>query len=541
MNLDIQRLDHLGIVGGVIKDLQIIEMVDERIKPDDKEEITTGEAIAGMILNGLGFTQKPLSLTPQFFKNKPLDLLFRENVTAEHFNRFKLGRSLDKVYDYGLEMLFGEISLKVCESEGIDLTFNHHDTSTFSLSGEYLPDTDEKAVKILNGHSKDHRPDLKQAVLEIIVSQDGGIPILCKCHDGNRSDSVIFRNRNKKLIQSFKDSNPPRYNVMDSKGYSEKNAENLSRLPFITIIPGTIKARQELVDQFLESKNQWKEIGEEGYSYQSFEVEHYKINQRWLVIFSEKAFHRSEKTIEKKVKKEADGLKKSLFHLQAKRFSKKKEATEALEKISSKLKYHKLEKAEYQKHIKYEGRGKPSPKSKIKCISWQITSSYCKNNEVIEADKKRGACFVIGTSILTLELSDKEVFSAYKNQSTVERGFRFLKDPLFFTSSLFVKKPSRVEGLLMVMVLSLLVYSIAERRMRNILKKSKETLPNQIGQQTKTPTLRWVFQMMDGINFVKMEVNGKLSRIINGMNDTHMKIAILFGKTVSNLYQIPDS
>ena len=51
----VERLDHLGLIAGVIKDLRITEMINERIVPDDQEEITTGQAIAGMIVNGLGF------------------------------------------------------------------------------------------------------------------------------------------------------------------------------------------------------------------------------------------------------------------------------------------------------------------------------------------------------------------------------------------------------------------------------------------------------------------------------------------------------
>lgn len=73
-------------------------MINARLVPDSQEEITPGEAVAGMILNGLGFANRPLSLTPQFFTNKPLDLLCREGVCAERFNRFKLGRTLDAVY-----------------------------------------------------------------------------------------------------------------------------------------------------------------------------------------------------------------------------------------------------------------------------------------------------------------------------------------------------------------------------------------------------------------------------------------------------------
>jgi transposase len=89
---------------------------------------------------------------------------------------------------------------------------------------------------------------------------------------------------------------------------------------------------------------------------------------------------------------------------------------------------------------------------------------------------------------------------AYKNQNnTVERGFRFLKDPLMFTSSLFVKKPERIMGLLMVMTLALLVYSIAQRRLHKVLKEVQETLPNQIRKETAKPTLRWIFQLLDGI------------------------------------------
>ena len=45
----------------------------------------------------------------------------------------------------------------------------------------------------------------------------------------------------------------------------------------------------------------------------------------------------------------------------------------------------------------------------------------------------------------------------YKDQGvSVERGFRFLKAPLFFAHSLFLKKPERIMALLMIMGLSLM-------------------------------------------------------------------------------------
>jgi transposase len=76
-NCSVERLDHLGIVAGVIKDLKIIELIDEKLGIYKDESISVGETVAGMIINGLGFSNKPMSLTPLFFEHIPLELLFR--------------------------------------------------------------------------------------------------------------------------------------------------------------------------------------------------------------------------------------------------------------------------------------------------------------------------------------------------------------------------------------------------------------------------------------------------------------------------------
>jgi Domain of unknown function (DUF4277) len=78
----VERLDHLGVIAAVIKDLGLIDMINARLVPDPQEGLTPGEAVAGMILNGLGFANRPLSLTPQFFATKPLDLLFHDGIRA---------------------------------------------------------------------------------------------------------------------------------------------------------------------------------------------------------------------------------------------------------------------------------------------------------------------------------------------------------------------------------------------------------------------------------------------------------------------------
>jgi anti-sigma regulatory factor (Ser/Thr protein kinase) len=57
----VERLDHLGVIASVIKDLGLMNMIDRHLVPDAQEVMTPGEAVAGMILNGVGFAHRPLS------------------------------------------------------------------------------------------------------------------------------------------------------------------------------------------------------------------------------------------------------------------------------------------------------------------------------------------------------------------------------------------------------------------------------------------------------------------------------------------------
>ena len=536
-SVSVERLDHLGVVASVIKDLRLIEMIDARLLVHDQEEITAGEAVAGMILNGLGFSDRPLTLTPQFFANKPLDLLFHEGVRAEMFNRFKLGRTLDEASGYGCDLLLSELALSVCLQEGIDTRFNHLDTTSFSLTGDYVPASDEHAIAITHGYSKDHRPDLKQAVLELMVSQDGGVPLMSKSWDGNASDTQIFQERAQALLATFQGSPSPRYLVADAKLYTEENAPNLAKLGFITRIPGTLKLVSQMITQALTWDTwQWLDATTR---YQRIALCHYGMAQRWLVVWSHASLERAEASVNKACQREAEAVKKQLFHLQAKRFETPSQAQQALSELANQWRYHQVQSYALSDHKRYAKKGRPMADTPIKALEWQMQAQVRPNAERLEEAKQHKACWVLGTNIEAEQLSDAEVITGYKGQAQAEGGFRFLKDPLFFVSSLFVKKPCRIQGLLMVMTLALLVYSVAQRRLRRELARQNETIPNQIHQPTNRPTLRWVFQVLEGIERVRLMVEGQVRDLITGLHEVKIKILRLFGEQVCHVYQLP--
>jgi transposase len=521
----------------VIKDLKIAELIDGKLGTYPDESLSAGETVVGMIINGLGFSNKPLSLTPLFFQHCPLPLLFREGVKAEDFNRFKLGRVLDRCHAYGTELLFSEISLAVCRQENVETRFNSLDSTSFTLSGDYLAKTDDDTVAIKLGYSKDHRPDLKQVMLEMMVCHDGGIPLLGKALDGNASDNTVFKERSKLLIDSFKASETPRYLIADCKLYTAENAENLKDLLFITRIPNTIKQVGETIEQALAKPNDWK-ILDDDRKMQTFNIEHYGIQQRWHVVSSETSRQRAIKAVDKRVKKALELVEKQVFHLQAKRFACREDATREAQNLAKKWKYHGLKNSQIVEHLTYEGKGRPKKDQQPTKIEYQIIVETESDADKIAQEKAKEGHYIIGGNTDSKALSDAEVVAAYKEQHQVERGFRFLKDPLFFVSSLFVKNPKRIMALLMVMLLSLLVYGIAERRMRACLVERKETLPNQIHQATEAPTLRWVFQLLTGIHCLEISTGEHTQQVIEGLTPLREKILSLFGVTVANLYQL---
>lgn len=132
----------------------------------------------------------------------------------------------------------------------------------------------------------------------------------------------------------------------------------------------------------------------------------------------------------------------------------------------------------------------------------------------IEIRKKEAGRFILATNLVdnNEKLKPSEILTTYKNQQSCERGFRFLKDPLFFADSFFVENPQRIETMLFLMSLCLLVYNLGQRELRNSLKRIKIGINNQLGKLTLSPTLRWVFQCFQGIHFLTLN---SVNQIVN--------------------------
>ncbi|MFN7853320.1 MAG: IS1634 family transposase, partial [Dolichospermum sp.] len=212
--MEIQNIDHLGIVAGIIDSIGIVEIINELIGVEKDEKVNAGQVVKAMIINGLGFVSKPLYMFPKYFETIACEHLIGAGVKPEYLNDDKLGRVMDKLFIKGLDTIFFIIAVKAAQKFGVSLSTSHLDSSSMHVHGQYntsLPEVifesqkvenspelkelevkSPKEITITYGYSRDHRPDLKQFIIEMICSGDGDIPIFLKLASGNQADSSCF-------------------------------------------------------------------------------------------------------------------------------------------------------------------------------------------------------------------------------------------------------------------------------------------------------------------------------------------------------------
>ena len=178
-------------------------------------------------------------------------------------------------------------------------------------------------------------------------------------------------------------------------------------------------------------------------------------------------------------------------------------------------------------------RGRPK-KDEAVTVSFKIEARIALNDNALDEERKLLGRFVLASN--EVDLDPETMLNYYKGQLTVEHGFRFLKDKCFHVSEVYLKKEERIESLCMIMVLSLLIYSFAEWRLREKLKETGQTVPNQINKPTQRPTMRWVFEIFMGVIVSVVTSGGKIIKVSVNMTSTQIAILKLLGQECENYY-----
>lgn len=530
-------MDHHGLVAAVSRDLGIADKINKRIgSKDPRRKVQPGLAVMAMIINGLGFTNRRLYLTPQFFQSKAIAFLFKEQVSAKDFDDHALGKCLDEISEYGSSRLYGEVAFEIAMEQGLMGSQGHLDSTSFSLHGEYATDEGSQTIEVAHGYSKDYRPDLKQVMMSLTMSGPANLPIWMEPLDGNSSDKKSFHETIARVrqFQSELGACESFSWIADSALYSAEKLLACKDVIWVSRVPENIKECKQLVSTPA-SQIDWVN-GSNGYTWMEVPSTYGGINQRWLLVFSQQAYEREKKTLSSKIKKEELACSKDCWHLGNQVLGCMKDAQEQVRQLQKKYRFHHIEYT-LEPIEKYVGRGRPNPSTPKELQGYKVHCLIRQNDDFIESTLMRKGRFVLATNQLdTKVLPAAHILSDYKEQQGVEGGFRFLKDPWFMVDSFFVKTKRRIEALMAVMTLCLLVYNFAQYQIRKNLQDQNESLPNQLGKPIQNPTVKWLFQCMEGIAIIVSETQA----MITNLDDLRCKIIRLFGASACQIYGITE-
>jgi transposase len=532
-----QVLDHLGLVAGMFDELSIGDIIDRATQQNpEMRDLTAGEAVKAMVLNGLGFVNHALYLVPRFFQNKPTSRLIAPRVKPAQLNDDALGRALDTLYHYGVTALYSLIATTAAKRLGLAPHFAHLDTTSLHVDGQYNSEDEPEAevMHITRGYSRDHRPALKQVMLALIVEHQAGIPLLMKPLSGNSSEAHECGQVVKDHIAQLQTTYGTTSLVADSALYNADNLQPLAetQIKWMTRVPATLRAAQVALAQ---ANPQTMAPLSPGYRYQALTSTYGGGAQRWMLVYSEHRHTQAQRTVDKQLLTQGQREVAAFQHLSRQTFACAADAQQALATLTHGLHATYLHHSVVRATPRYGRRGRPRqgtpPAHLIYTIEGALASSLTARPPRVDQE----SCFILATNELDATLlPPTDLLTSYKGQSHVERGVRFLKDPQFLASALYLKKPERIMALLMVMTVCLLVYAALEYRIRTALKAQDATFPDQKGQPTQTPTARWVFQYFVGIHVLFLPQQWPI--VIN-VTEEHQRLLQLLGDRYAWFYR----
>jgi transposase len=535
-----ERLDHLGIVAGVCREIGLAAWLDAQDE-QSHERVSIGTATVAMILNGLGFSNRRLYLVPQFFATKAVERLLGPGITAEDLNDDCLGRALDWLYAHDPTMLFAGIALRARQAFGITARQVHVDTTSFAVTGEYAADLDAHTLAVTYGYSRDHRADLKQWMLALATTRQGDVPLFCQALDGNASDKVSLVAAVEALaaqLRAAADAETageaaPIF-VADSGLYSAENVARLTTagVQWISRVPDTsIEARTALAV----ADHDWQQEGDLFWA----ASRPAPAGERWVVVRTTQGEERARATLARQVDKTRAQWEKAFWHLGNQRFACAPDAEAAL---AQQLKHRPAwltVQTQLVEQAKHAQPGRPRTGAPPDHLEWQLVATLAVDEAALAQAVRRQASYLVATNVLDpTQLPDLELIQSYQDQHSVERGFAFLKDPLFLASSVFLKKPERIVALALVMVLCLLVYRLAEHRLREQLTATGQTIPSQVNKPTDRPTMRWVFQCFEGIDLLHIRAGpNPATTLVLRVQPLHQQVLALLGPSYEEFYE----
>jgi transposase len=510
---EIFNYGHLPSAAAYCRRLGVVEVVNDIVS--SQMDLQPGVVVQAMVLDTLS-GRSPLYRLKEFLTGRDVELLVGENLPANAFSDINVGRSLDAIFEAGPSKIVTALGVRATGTFALDTSVPSYDTTSTSLWGDYRDceaDSPPPGSVITWGHSKDHRPDLKQFMTELLCV-DRGVPIFGRTLDGNSSDKTsnnVVLSRISSIMAKHGLGPGAFVYVADSAMVTEPNLEAVDPNLFVSRLPANYKECERAIGVAVDS-GKWTHMGRLSETvtrgnrpcaeYKAFEttVTLYEKTYRAVVIHSSSHDKRRQKRYDKLVTHSEKTIREALKKMQdvyacepdAKR------AAQQAEKLSGRL--HNVRVSICPEEVRKRGRppkNGPAPTRTRYRLVWDV----CEDAAGVARLRELAGCFVLLSNVPREgegAMDGAGLLRTYKGQYGVESDFAFLKDPII-VNDIFLKTPSRIDALGMVLIISLMVWRLMERSMRTHVKNTGTLLPGWAGRPTDKPTSFMMTTVMAGI------------------------------------------
>jgi transposase len=563
----IHPVGHLPFVLGVLRRLEVATVIDRLIPPHPAHVLSCGHGVEALVLAILD-GDHALYKVGRRLEERGMVALLQPGVTRASLHDYRLGHILDTLFAANLNRVFSAIALKALEVYSIPTPWLHQDTTTIVLYGAYEDEPKTPgAPRPAYGHSKDGRDDLKQVLLSLGVSGDGGLPLRIGVRDGNRSDSVETPVAIEECLALGLEG--VRGIVADSKAYSRRTLGVCieHKIDLVTLVPRTCAVRHELeawgreqptLPLLVEKPGRTRDEAPRrwhGHSVRrQVEVEYSdgRVAQeelRFVVVHSSQLAQQQTQTYAAAQGKEAEAVADHIKRVQARWFACLPDAEAALAEYEGQGPGHRGRRPRPWRYhaVRYRSvadtrrtrrahRGRPA---KMDLPPLESGYRLVVEVEALANPEEDNGWTVLATTVRAEGGADADILQAYQDQNTtVEPGFRWIKNPAAI-APVWLEKPERIAALAMLTVLGLLVSSVIQRQVRLYLRTHDQQLPGNKGL-TATPTAAVVLALFTPVALVQLWIDEQEVVQLSGVQPHHLLVCNALGLD-SSWYAVPSA
>ena len=537
----------LPILNRVLQRMRLKEFLTQSLPPEDKRTKVDTPRVVLLILRNLLVSREPMYGVVEWARNFGPELFDFWPEELDHLNDDRVGRCLERLFRALDTNLIMDVVAHVVREFDVCLDELHNDSTTVSFFGDY-PDANQEqpvlgrtAPAITWGHSKDHRPDLKQLLYILTVSEDGGVPVYFQAASGNVVDDQTHQATWRLLAELVQ--RPDFVYVADCKLATTDNMNEIARQGgrFITVLPATRKEDAEFRRRLREKPETvcWRELyrltHEDGSPRDVFRVctqeQVSKEGYRLLWFHSRGKQESDAATRARRLQRAIRELMDLRVRLSGPRtrFREQQKVAAAVDAIldaQHARDFLRVE-IEQQQQEKYRqtSRGRPCKNTKYTrqvktCfdVTWQV------DGEQLDRAVAGDGVFPLITNLR--DWKAKQVLQAYKRQPIIEKRFSQLKTD-FRVAPVYLHNVARIVGLLAIYFFALMVQSLLERELRKAMSaQGIESVPlYPEGRACVRPTTRQLLDVFEPLaRHTLMTAGGDFQSFTTELSPLHRQL-----------------